>query len=219
VNILYVDDDKEATDIYSRKLEKEGYSVDVLHSGIDCIQYFKSLKNLNNIDLVLLDVVIPDMSGVEILEQLRKDYSESELPIVMLTGLTKEDDIIDALKKGANDFLQKPINFSLVKARLDMHLRLKEKRLYQLAEKEYETFHSLVVTYNHEINNPLTVALGELSKIKKSEGYSCQLENIENSLERIKDIVEKLSQASEDRELHLTKSRYCGKTNMYTFEK
>ena len=76
-------------------------------------------------DLVLLDIMMPGMSGLEVLEALRKEHTPGELPIVMATARSDSEDIVQALDLGANDYITKPIDFPVVLARVQSHLKVR----------------------------------------------------------------------------------------------
>src|SRR4029453_15132279 len=76
-----------------------------------------------HVDLVLLDIMMPEMSGLEVLTRIRETRSASELPVIMATARTESADIVAALGMGANDYVTKPIDFPVVQARIEAHLR------------------------------------------------------------------------------------------------
>ena len=76
----------------------------------------------SNFDLVLLDVEMPGLSGFDVLAQLRATYSRTQLPVIMVTARTAGEDMVEALKIGANDYVTKPIDFQVALARIETHL-------------------------------------------------------------------------------------------------
>ena len=76
-------------------------------------------------DLVVLDIHMPDMGGLETLRHLRERYSAIQLPVIMATANDEDEDIIESFEAGANDFVSKPINFPVLFARMETHLKLK----------------------------------------------------------------------------------------------
>ncbi|WP_018868834.1 diguanylate cyclase [Thioalkalivibrio sp. ALgr3] len=120
--ILVVDDNPSNLEILARRLEREGYRVSAVTSG------FHALARLGdeNFDLILLDVVMPDMDGQEVLDRVRRKYGPTELPVIMVTGLYNSDSIVQALNAGANDYITKPVDFPVALARIRTHLQLGE---------------------------------------------------------------------------------------------
>lgn len=120
--ILVVDDNRSNLEILARRLEREGYHVSAVTSG------FHALAQLGDesFDLILLDVVMPDMDGQEVLDRVRRKYGPTELPVIMVTGLYNSDSIVQALSAGANDYVTKPVDFPVALARIRTHLQLGE---------------------------------------------------------------------------------------------
>ena len=120
--ILIADDGKVMRLVLSKKLEDEGYSVTAVEDGNALLSALAG----GTFDLVVLDVHMPGMDGIEALQKLRADYSRIELPVIMATANDEEADVVQAFELGANDFVSKPINFPILLARLDTQLRLKQ---------------------------------------------------------------------------------------------
>ena len=119
--LLVVDDDEANRDLLSRRLERTGYAVTVAESGRQAIE----LVRTRPFDLVLLDVMMSGLSGLEVLRQLRQAYPATELPVIMATALTDSEDVVQALHMGANDYVSKPLDFPVVLARIQAQLSLK----------------------------------------------------------------------------------------------
>jgi diguanylate cyclase (GGDEF)-like protein/PAS domain S-box-containing protein len=120
-SLLVVDDQETNRDLLKRRLERIGYRVEVADGGamaLDCIAKQK-------FDLVLLDVEMPGMTGLEILTRIRETQSHLKLPVIMVTGRTESEDIIKAFSLGANDYITKPVDMPVAAARIQTHLSLK----------------------------------------------------------------------------------------------
>src|SRR5687768_16773752 len=117
-SLLVVDDNEMNRNMLSRRLEKKGYTVTIAEGG----QQTLDLIEQNTFDLVLLDVMMPDINGLKVLETLRKTYSAIQLPIIMVTAKVQSQDIVEALKLGANDYVSKPVDFAVVLARIETQL-------------------------------------------------------------------------------------------------
>ncbi|HUR20514.1 MAG TPA: EAL domain-containing protein [Vicinamibacterales bacterium] len=112
--LLVVDDDAMNRDVLSRRLVRSGYNVLTADSGEQALE----LVNGHRFDAVLLDVMMPGMSGVETLRRLRQSRSMSELPVIMVTANSSSEDVVQALGLGANDYVTKPIDFPIALARI-----------------------------------------------------------------------------------------------------
>ena len=117
-HVLVVDDDMTTRTIIRRVLENAGYMVTDTSSGEEALRVIDA----NGISLVLLDIIMPGADGMETLIKLRRKYSMSELPIIMVTIKGEDNDITKALSLGANDYIIKPINIAVLRARLESHL-------------------------------------------------------------------------------------------------
>jgi diguanylate cyclase (GGDEF)-like protein/PAS domain S-box-containing protein len=119
--ILVVDDSEFNRDALSRRLEQKGFLVDTAVDGPSALAQVAGGQH----DLVLLDVEMPGMSGIEVLNHVRATRSQTELPIIMVTARAQSADIVEALGRGANDYITKPIDFPVALARIRTHLSLK----------------------------------------------------------------------------------------------
>ena len=132
--VLLVDDEAANRDMLSRRLEKRGYSVGVAASGAEALEALDK----EPWSAILLDVQMPGMSGLEVLQKVRERWSAAELPVLMVTAKDSSDDIVSALDLGANDYVTKPVDFPVAVARLRTQLARKaaEDRL-RASEERY----------------------------------------------------------------------------------
>jgi diguanylate cyclase (GGDEF)-like protein/PAS domain S-box-containing protein len=134
--ILIVDDNEMNRDMLARRLARKGYDVLVANGAHDLVESIKQ----DGVDLVLLDIEMPEITGLDALRILRKVYSAAELPVIMVTAKNQSEDIITALDLGANDYLTKPIDFPVAVARISTQLAHKRA---QEALKESEERYAL----------------------------------------------------------------------------
>ncbi len=121
-HLLVVDDNENNRDIVSRLLEREGYEVSTAENGAQALERIKTQPP----DLVLLDVMMPVMDGIEACKRLKDDPDTRLIPIVIMTALGQVEDRVRAIQAGADDFLTKPVNRDELLARIQTSLRLKE---------------------------------------------------------------------------------------------
>jgi CheY-like chemotaxis protein len=119
--LLVVDDNEMNRDLLSRRLERKGYKVLTAADGMQALDAIAS----SPIDLVLLDVMMPGITGLDVLSAVREKRSPIELPIIMVTAKDESADIVQAFQMGANDYVTKPIDFPVVLARVQTQLRMK----------------------------------------------------------------------------------------------
>ncbi len=117
-NILVVDDEEMNLDLCSRRLRRSGFNVAVAASGAQALAMVDSFLY----DLILLDQMMPEMSGLEFLRKLRVHYSAQTLPVIMVTAVTEPARIAEALDAGASDYITKPIDFTVALARIRSQL-------------------------------------------------------------------------------------------------
>lgn len=121
--VLVVDDAAVNRKMLSRFLEAEGHETLQAESGEEAISIIRQVADL---DLVLLDINMPSMDGFEVLRIVRNKYSATELPIVMVTAAEESECVVRAFESGANDYLTKPVDQAVLMARVNMQLKLKE---------------------------------------------------------------------------------------------
>lgn len=117
--ILIVDDNAMNRDMLSRRLEREGYDILCASNGREGLD---AVVN-SDIDLVLLDILMPDMDGYQVLRELKKDPVTARLPVIMLTAVNDVDSVKRCIELGADDYLIKPFNSILLRSRIEAVIR------------------------------------------------------------------------------------------------
>lgn len=146
-HILVVDDNEMNRDMLSRRLIKQGHTVETAEDGKKALVLLEE----KSFDLILLDVMMPEVSGLDVLKKLREKHTMADLPIIMVTAKDQSEDIVEALKLGANDYVTKPVDFPVASARVQTQMNL--KRLSQLKDE-------FLAIASHDLKNPLTGILG-----------------------------------------------------------
>lgn len=116
--VLVVDDDPINCDMLRRRLVRHGYRVVTANSGPQALGEIARQP----FDLVLLDVMMPDVSGLDTLRRIRDTYASSELPVIMATAKGMSEDVVEAMSLGASDYITKPIDFPVALARIKAHV-------------------------------------------------------------------------------------------------
>jgi len=132
-HILVVDDSKINRMMLARAVEKQGHQVTTAQDGRQALALLRSAQ-AGPFDVILLDVLMPEMDGYQVLEQVKGDSALRHIPVIMISALDEMDSAIRCIEMGATDYLPKPFNPALLQARLDASLA--EKRLRDL-ELEY----------------------------------------------------------------------------------
>ena len=123
INILIVEDEEDIQQLVGYNLVKAGFLVDYADSGEQALERIDGQWP----DLVLLDVMLPGMDGLEICSILRRDKKTNEIPIIMLTAKGEETDVVDGLDLGADDYITKPFSPKVLISRVKAVLRRKAK--------------------------------------------------------------------------------------------
>lgn len=130
--IMVVDDDPNIRELVRLYLEKEGFEVTCAERGDEAVKLFRATPP----NLMLLDVMLPGMDGLEIVRRLRQDPMTAKLPIIMLTARQTEMDKVTALDAGADDYITKPFGVMELQARINAVLRRMGERDPQLVYED-----------------------------------------------------------------------------------
>ena len=154
-HILLVDDDGLNRELTKLELTKKGCQIAEAASGTEALEMIQD----NQFDLILLDIEMPGMNGLEVLSQLRLKYSPLQLPIIMVTANDNEHDIINAFHLGANDYLLKPLNYEISEARI--RTQLSQSYLSNLKD-------SFLQFAKHDLKKPLLLIQDISDELKRT---------------------------------------------------
>ena len=165
--LLVVDDDAINRDVLTRRLTQQGHHVRTASSGQEALQLMRE----GVFDLVLLDVVMPDMDGYEVLQHIRSDDRLRNLPVIMISVVSEMQSVVRCIEAGAEDYLAKPFNPTLLKARIGASLEkkrgrdresalleesLKNYKRLQEVERLRDDMRNMIV---HDLRTPLTAVI------------------------------------------------------------
>ena len=177
--LLVVDDVADNRDLLRRRLTQLGYEVAEADGGDRALE----LIDAQPFDLVLLDIMMPGMDGLEVLRRIRKVHSAEALPVVMVTGMTASEDVVKALELGADDYLTKPVDLAIAKARIAVHIGRKQavdasqaaqRELEQTVERLRSTMSTakaksdFMANLSQEIRTPLNGILGMATVLSRT---------------------------------------------------
>lgn len=195
--ILVIDDYPDNVFLIQDRLEKNGYEVLTAYDGTTGLDKAFNGKP----DLILLDVMMPDISGFEVCKILTADERTKLIPIILITALTETDNVKVGLEAGAYDYIRKPFNKIELLSRIKSALRFSEANKVFFELEKIKLFTATIVTANHEIKQPLTLINICLSAIKREikkeeiskENIESRVEYIEKATSDIISILDKLS--------------------------
>ena len=158
--ILIIDDQVDNFEIMEAFLSNDAYQLYYASSGTKAFSLLETLEP----DVILLDIMMPEMDGIEVCTRLRNNDIYQSIPIIMVTALNTKEDLAHALEQGANDFVTKPINSLELCSRVRAHLRTKSqhdelKRLLKLREEALEMREDLSNMIVHDLRNPLATII------------------------------------------------------------
>lgn len=174
--VLIVDDNDVNRDMLTRRLRREGYDVECVPDGATALK----LLHDRPFDLVLLDILMPDIDGYQVLEQIKSDGELRHIPVIMISALHEMDSVIRCIEIGADDYLPKPFNPVLLKARVSASLEKKrlrdnERELFAQIQENYTKLQqleqlrdSLTHMVIHDLRTPLTSMTFGLQLIERA---------------------------------------------------
>jgi two-component system sensor histidine kinase/response regulator len=154
-SLLLVDDNQMNRELMAVQLGRQGYKITMAEGG----QQALDLLEKTEFDMILLDIIMPGINGLEVLTEVRNKHSLLNLPIIMVTADDGQERIVDAMQKGANDYLIKPLNLPVTVARIKTQLTLKD---VSSLKDEFVRFAS------HDLKKPLIVSLDIIGELRKN---------------------------------------------------
>jgi len=199
--ILVIDDLPENVFMLQDRLEHEGFEVLTAYDGYTGINKVKSELP----DLILLDVMMPDITGLEVCKILVNDPLTKDIPIILVTAKSGAEDTKEGLEAGAFDYIKKPFNRIELLARVKSALKLSEAHKLLLASEKRDTYVATVVTANHKIKQPLTLLSLSSAAIKRElakdevskDGILKRVKYIDLAVKEITDVLNQLNAIKE----------------------
>ena len=195
--ILVIDDLPENVFMLQDRLEHEGFEVLTAYDGYTGIE--KAKNELP--DLILLDVMMPDITGLEVCKILVNESITKDIPIILVTAKSGAEDTKEGLEAGAFDYIKKPFNKIELLARVKSALKLSEAHKLLLSSEKRDTYIATVVTANHKIKQPLTLLSLSSAAIKRElnkdeiskEGIFKRIKYIDLAVKEITDVLNQLN--------------------------
>lgn len=197
-HLLLVDDEPTNVGLLKELLEDD-YRVTTATKGAEALAQLDAERY----DLVLLDILLPDISGLDILKSVRANPDTADLPIILMSALGDSEDVVKGLEWGANDYLTKPLTMSIVRARVNTQLRLKayadeHKQMIDELINSQQLRSRLFSIASHDLKNPISnIRMAEyllrerLATAGDSE-YLQLLDTISMALDNMQDVIEEL---------------------------
>ena len=173
--VLVVDDDANNRDVLSRRLQWQGHDVRIASTGREALQMMGEAA----FDLVLLDIMMPDMDGYEVLGHIKSDERLRHIPVIMVSALSELQSVVRCIEAGAEDYLAKPFNPTLLRARIGACLEKKRGRdresvLYEQLQSTYKKLQEVEKLRDdmrnmivHDLRTPLTAVIIGVEMLEK----------------------------------------------------
>lgn len=198
--ILVVDDQPINVQLLKRKLERENMQVVAAYNGLEALELVRKEKP----DLILLDVMMPDMDGIEVCQRLQASEDTKAIPVIFVTARTSKEGKIEGLNVGAVDYITKPIDLDETLARVQTQLRFVaiNREMIELQRRLVDarrasTIGAVTQGIAHNLNNLLGVVMGHLDLIKayydKPDQVKKNVQHVEDAVGRIVSIIKQLS--------------------------
>ncbi len=212
--ILIVDDSPNTIHTIGQILGSLHFELSIAKSGKECLETLEKIKP----EMILLDIIMPDINGIEVCKIIRQKYDASKMPIIFITASPDDQNLAEAFQAGCNDFIRKPINETELKTRVRSTLEQQELAKRILQDEKLVSILEMAGAVCHELNQPLQVVLGyaELLINKYSAdtpGYDYVEKIIKHSLE-MSSITKKLKKITK----YETK-KYIGQSQIIDIEK
>lgn len=179
--ILVVDDSITMRKLMEAQLQKNRFVTSLATNGIEALEMVEQ----SSYDMLLLDLHMQPISGIEVLQKIRDKYSKTLLPVIMVTTSDSLDDFTTALEIGANDYVIKPIDFDILLARMNTHLSIADL----MRDKK-----NLIRVLAHDINSPLSIIVGNCGIMARQkslgEDVRKRVDNVMKASANIQEIVE-----------------------------
>lgn len=194
--ILIIDDAPQQIYLVASILQENGYNVKVLTNGKEVFD----LLDENLPDLILLDIMMPDINGIELCKRIKSDPVYGAVPIIFFSAASDSETILSAFSSGAQDYVSKPVNARELLARVEVHLQLKfNAEKLEEAYREIESFNHMVC---HDLKSPL-LAIKSLVGFLNDEYMKCPEDEAKRFLSGLSEkanesiiLIEKLSELS-----------------------
>ncbi len=194
--ILVIDDLPENVFLLQDRLESEGYEVITAYEGKSGLN--KAISEQP--DLILLDIMMPEITGLDVCKKLVSNEETAHIPIILVTAKIEAEDTKEGLEAGAFDYVKKPFNRVELLARVKSALKLSDARKQLIEAERSKLFAATVVTANHKIKQPLTLMSLSTAAIKReigkeiisTEAINKRLDYITTAIKEINNILNQL---------------------------
>lgn len=189
---LVIDDDPSIVRFLEIYLEGQGFRIHSALTGAEGIETARQLVP----DIILLDYVMPDLNGLEVLRRLKQDERTRSIPVVVLTARSEVGEKVKGLDLGVDDYITKPFDIRELKARLVSILTRRREQVETTEAEKLKTLREVIASVSHEVNNPLAAILMCAEALERRhtelEDVTEKSRVIQENVLRIRDILKRL---------------------------
>ena len=164
IKILIVDDNIDTVELLTKRFRAEGYETAAAYDGEEALGNVREYMP----DLVVLDIMMPKIDGLEVCRQLKDDETTKHIPILMLSAKSEVPDKVKGLDTGADGYLTKPFDYKELAARVRSLLAQKDANVKQAQKEKLAALDQIVDEVSHEVRNPLVTIGGFTRRILKN---------------------------------------------------
>src|ERR1700752_5156537 len=166
--ILVVDDVPDNVDILQMRLESQGYEVSTAGDGVEALEKTRELLP----DLVLLDIMMPKMDGIDALKRLKADPALPFIPVILVTAKADGKDVVAGLESGGDDYLTKPVDHAALSARVRAMLRIKSLHdTVQEQARRLEEQAAELAAWNRTLEERVEAQVAEIDRISRLKRF------------------------------------------------
>jgi CheY-like chemotaxis protein len=190
--ILIVDDVPENLQVLGTILEAKNYEIALASNGKQALDLIDAIQP----DLILLDIMMPELDGFEVCRKLKNSETTEKIPIIFLTAKTDTDDIVKGFELGAADYVTKPFNAFELLARVHTNLEVKKVEHERIQKERLQGIIEMSGAVCHELNQPMQAILGYaemlMMEIEDDNPYYGKINTIKVQIDRMENITQKL---------------------------
>lgn len=202
--ILLVEDEPMSQDVLSRRLEAQGYRVITVKDGVECLEWLAKHRT----DLILMDISMPRMDGIECLREIRRSYSYDSLPVIVVSAMVDSDDVVAGIEAGANDYVVKPVNFRVLRARIHACLRLTTTVTVLVEAERQRVMVEALSRSAARLAAPLHDVINTLERVMQKtladDSAQSDLNQTAACIEEVIDVLEQIKQAGQSADVPYT---------------
>jgi DNA-binding response OmpR family regulator len=187
-SILLVDDDPISLQPIVHYLEQSDYKIHISLSGTAALEILQNLVP----DLILLDIILPDIDGYEICRRIKADPKLSDIPVLFITSMTDVSDKVKGFDVGCQDYITKPIQFEELLARVKTHIQMRHMQQELFRFEKLQSLSVLAGGIAHDFNNILSIILGNVQLLKVKNENQSLIESTEKAVMRAANLSKSL---------------------------